>query len=128
MAKIGEFDNMKLIHVYQLHSTADQIDQDAFCDAFRGKNVMKAWLKNLYEHRATVMAQDLEEAFEVGNMRHQDLNWQHPKCHSFSVGNIFHNIDDDVMYICEPVGWSKIKMSHAMLSVISKEYFTDTLK
>ena len=49
MAKKGKFENHKLVHVYQLHHTADLIDQDAFCDAFRGKNVIKAWMKNLYE-------------------------------------------------------------------------------
>ena len=64
MAKIGEFESMKVIKVYQLHSTAHLIDEDAFCNAFRGGDVVKAWKKDLYEHRGTLLAQDLEEAFD----------------------------------------------------------------
>ena len=126
MAKIGEFENMKLIKVYQLHSTSHLIDEDAFCNAFRGKDVTTAWFKNLYEHRATVIAQDLEEAFEIGNVKQEELSWKHPSCNSFSVGNVFHNVDDDVMYVCDDVGWTKLTMSMAMVDSVKKAYFTDS--
>ena len=110
MAKIGEFESMKLIEVYQLHDTAHLVDEDAFCEAFRGGDVVKAWKKDLYEHRGTLLAQDLEEAFEIGNMKHEQMAWRHKNCYSISVGNILHNVDDGVMYICRPIGWEKLTM------------------
>lgn len=114
MARIGEFDTNRLIYVYQLHSTSHLIDEDAFCNAMRGKDVVKAWKKNLYEHRASVITWNLDKAFDIGNMYHEQLSWKHSECNSFSVGNIFHNIDDDLMYVCMPVGWEKLTMTMTM--------------
>ena len=109
--KIGTFKNTKVIKVFQFTENAHYIDEDAFCKAFSHGDVVQAWKKGLYEHRGNIHANSIDEAFKIGNIRHEEIESVEGKrpCHSMSVGNILET--DGIFYICKPIGWQKFNLA-----------------
>ena len=112
--KIGTFKKTKAIKVFQFVENADWIDEDAFCDAFTKGEVVQAWKKSMYEHRGTIHADSVDDAFAIGNIEQELIEPVEGKrpCFSLSVGNILET--DGTFYICKPVGWQKFNLSMTM--------------
>tara|TARA_Y100000356_G_C11093644_1_gene200600 strand:- start:256 stop:603 length:348 start_codon:yes stop_codon:yes gene_type:complete len=112
--KIGTFKTTKEIRVFQFTENAHYVDEDAFCKAFSHGDVVQAWKKGMYEHRGTIHANSIDDAFAIGNIEQeliQPVEGKRP-CYSLSVGNILET--DGIFYICKPIGWQKFNLAMTM--------------
>ena len=95
--------------VYQL-SDADSRIRDMY---FMGKDEI-AEISADYDMVATIAAEDLEQAFTIGNIWKEDQISMVGDMRSISVGDILHDLESDRQYVVARFGFDEIEMREAV--------------
>ena len=66
-----------------------------------------------YDMVATIRAEDLEQAFTIGNIWKEDQISMVGDMRSISVGDIIHDLESDKQYVVARFGFEQIEMKEA---------------
>lgn len=106
--------------VFAIHQLSDKTPRDVrlgvTCDYYdKGwiGRVVDAQSDGLYVEVAGIVADDLDEVFEIGNFMH-DSKTPHlnpdstQRMHSVSIGDIIHNMETDECHVVAQTGFTRL--------------------
>ncbi len=106
--------------VYAIHQLSDKADRETrlsvTCDYYDkgwAHRVIDAQSLGLYVEVAGIVAEDLDEVFEIGNFMGGDkqpvLNPDSTqRMHSVSIGDIIHNMETDECHVVAQTGFTRL--------------------
>lgn len=103
---------IKRYAIYQLPFENENVRDLTFMSARQVEEI-----SDQYEFVAIIDGRSLDDVFATSNMGDPDretLIERIQPMHSLSVGDIVHDLADDVTYLCENVGWTIINMKEAV--------------
>jgi len=74
-------------------------------DSFTGTDVLDLFAKGSYIHVCDLATDDLDEAFEIGNIGPEEKYTRYERMHSVSVGDVLMKDGDPNLYVVAPTGF-----------------------
>ena len=74
-------------------------------NSFTGTDVLEGFRDGTYKQVCTIDTDDLNEAFEIGNIGPEEKYTRYMPMHSVSVGDVLMKEDDPNLYVVAPSGF-----------------------